>query len=170
METSEECHPRCILSLFLHIHYFLVLLARLEARDDRSTRIFFWLDFFLLFVARFFLFPFPIVFRNRNFFILFLCLLMSAYLGVNMSETRLNLLFLVVLLPRLKADWLWIEHCFLFWLYFFYIFQENLLFFFRCFHFFSFPFLFLTVFLFLIWMLLSSLSLLFSLWVTWRSA
>ena len=52
----------------------------------------------------FFLLPFPIVFRSRNFFFLFLSLLMSAYLGLNMSETRLNLLFLMVLLSRSETD------------------------------------------------------------------
>ena len=56
-----------------------------------------------------FFLPFPIVFRNRNFFSLFLSLLMSAYLGLNMSETRLNLLFLMVLLSRLETDWRWID-------------------------------------------------------------
>ena len=52
----------------------------------------------------FFSLPFPIVFRNRNFFLLFLSLLMSAYLDLNMSKTRLNLLFLMVLLSRLETN------------------------------------------------------------------
>ena len=169
METNNECRAWDISNLLLRLRFFPGTTC--ESRDEEtivqcgsfSTR-------FFPFSLRFFFFPFPIVFRSRNFFFFFLSLFVSAFLSLNMSETRLNLFFL---LWCCFQDWDGLtvnRHCFLFCLYFFYIFQENLRFFFRCFHFFSFPFLFLTVFLFLIWMLLSSLSLLFSLWVTWRSA
>ena len=56
------------------------------------------LDFFRFSFCSFFLFPFPILFGNRNFFFLLLSLLVRVVLSVNMSETRLNLLFLIVLL------------------------------------------------------------------------
>ena len=56
------------------------------------------LDFFRFSFCSFFLFPFPILFGNRNFFFLLLSLLVRVVLSVNMSETRLNLLSLIVLL------------------------------------------------------------------------
>ena len=107
METSKEGRPRGISGLLLCLLRLVMLLARSEAEGRSfnaelfSTRFF----FHLLYLSLVFFLPFPIVFRNGNFFFLFLSLLMSAYLGLNMSETRLNLLFLMVLLSRLETDW-----------------------------------------------------------------
>ena len=164
METSKERHSRGLHDLLLRFRCLLVLLARLETKRRSFNADLFSTRFFPPLRRSFFLFPFPIVFRSRNFFFVFLSLLMSTYLGLYMSETRLNLLFLMVLLSRSETDWRSIDTAFYFVCTFFYIFQENLRFFPVHSFFFSFS-LFDGVFIF------CSLSLLFlfSLWVTWRS-
>ena len=83
---------------------FVIFSLRERRREDRSTLNFLNSIFFPSSLSLVFSFPFPILFGGQNFFFLFLPLLVSAFLGLNMSETRLNLLFLMVLLPRLEVD------------------------------------------------------------------
>ena len=152
-DTLEACTICCSASVVFW--YYL----RGSRRRERSFNAdLFSTRFFPPLRRSFFLFPFPIVFRSRNFFFVFLSLLMSTYLGLYMSETRLNLLFLMVLLSRSETDWRSIDTAFYFVCIFFYIFQENLRFFF-----FLVMSIFFFFFLFSFWCLnppLSSLSLL----------
>ena len=147
---SKECHPRDMNSLLLYLLFLMVLLVRSETKRWSFNAEMFSTRFFPPLRRSFFLFPFPIVFRSRNFFFLFLSLLMSAYLGLNMSETRLNLLFLVVLLSRLETDWRSIDTAFYLVCKFFLFFKKTYVFSFfsSCPFFFPFPFLFLMMFLF----------------------
>ena len=167
METSKERHSRGLHDLLLRFRCLLVLLARLETKRRSFNADLFSTRFFPPLRRSFFLFPFPIVFRSRNFFFVFLSLLMSTYLGLYMSETRLNLLFLMVLLSRSETDWRSIDTAFYCDCIFFIFFEKTYVFFP------SYPFFFL--FLFSFWCcfyILLSLSSLFSfsLCVTWRSA
>ena len=146
METSEERHSWCLHDRLLRLLSLLVLLASLETKRRSFNADLFSTRFFPPLRRSFFLFPFPIVFRSRNFFFVFLSLLMSTYLGLNMSETRLNLLFLMVLLSRSETDWRSIDTAFYSVCKFFIFFEKTYVFFSSIL--FSFPSLFLMLVLY----------------------
>ena len=150
MDTSEERRTRGMSDLLLCLLIIMVLLVRSVAKGRSFKRWTFFdsIFFLLLFVAQF------LFFRSRSCLEIeislsfFLSHFVKVLFSLNMSETRLNLLFLMMLLSKLEANCWSIDTAFYFVCNFFIFFKKTYVFFSVVSIFFSFPSLFLMVFVF----------------------